>query len=124
MSRTAAILGSGGLALALASFATPVLSIFLVWVALLAVAVAALLGSRVLTVATIAVCAASILFVNSLVGLLGWMTGADAAGASVMNRGLLIATAVFFLAALAALLLYATGHSPFGPPREHAADPR
>src|SRR4051794_1004345 len=97
MNRTAAILGSAGMAFAVASFATPAASVFLVWIALLAVAAAALLGSRVLTLATIAVCAASILFVNSLVGLTAWITGSDAAGASVMNRSLLVVTGVLFV---------------------------
>ena len=92
-------LGIAALVIGIISILVPVITLYVVWLALILAAVAGYGGEKTYSVATIAICLVNLLFLSPSTWLA--LTGENIAGGSF----LLIGTIIMFIAPIAALVL-------------------
>ena len=97
--------GIAALVIAIVSIFTPIVTLYVIWVALLIAGIADLMGDRAFTIATIAISAVNLIFLSpvTLAVLIGTSEGHGGDG------GLIAITTVFFAVPVGAIILSASG---------------
>ena len=110
--------GIAALVIAIVSIFTPIVTLYVIWVALLIAGIAGLMGDRSFTIATIAISAVNLVLLSpvTLAVLIGTSEGQGGDG------GLIAITTVFFALPVGAIILSASGKAALGSNRR-SGDP-
>lgn len=105
--------GIAGLVLGILAIFVPVVSLFIIWLALVLVTLSAMFGDRIFSVATLTISIVNVLFLSpiTIIALVGEQIGTERTGGSSV---LLVGSLIVFAGPIIGLILNATGRVAFG----------